>query len=239
MMALAFEITGPIAMYRRPYTTTSSISFPLPPPTAVAGLLAGIVGLGNGSHETACSAGYWEEMRGTQIALSIRNPIAWYSGTINFWNVKEPQKNQHIRVKHQFVKNPRYRIYVREGLEKELREHLEAGTFIYTPCLGTAYAIAEIEYIGEFDVRPTAIRKTPLSSVVPLLPGNKVEIDICASKGVFRDRLPFRLSSQREFCESITTLYPTSPTEKICLDAWEGLDVTDCGNDCIAWFPAW
>ncbi len=238
-MALAFDISGPIAMFRRPYTTTSSVSFPLPPPTAVAGLLAGIIGLGNGSHEKASAARYWEDLRGTRIAVSIRNPITWYSGTVNFWNVKEPQKNPHIRVKHQFVKNPRYRIYVWGGVEKELRKYLEAGTFIYTPCLGTAYALAEIEYLGEFDNQPVAKKKVILSSVVPLLSEGKVDIDIIVSKGVFRDKLPFRLTSQRAFFESITIFYPASPKDGICLTAWEGLDVTCCGDEHIAWFPAW
>lgn len=236
-MALAFDITGPIAMFRRPYTTTSSVSFPLPPPTAVAGLLAGIVGIGNGSHEEACAARYWKEIRGTQIALSILNPIAWYSGTVNFWNVKEPQKSSHIRVKHQFVKNPKYRVYVHGGLEGTLRGHLEAGTFVYTPYLGTAYALGKITYLGAFIKQPAAETKVVLSSVVPLLPENKVDIDIEASSGVFRDKLPFRLNNKRAFCESITVLYPAS--KKICLNAWEGLDVTYYGDQYIAWFPAW
>lgn len=238
-MAIAFDIAGPIAMYRRPYTTTSSVSFPLPPPTAVAGLLAGIVGLANGSHEESCAARYWEEIKGTRIAMAILNPISWYTGTVNFWNVKEPQKSPHIRVKHQFVKNPKYRIYVHGGLEKELRRYLEAGTFVYTPCLGTAYALAEIEYLGNFDIQPVTENKVYLSSVLPLLPEHNIKIDIIASKGVFRDKLPFRLTTQRALYESITTLYSASIKEKICLTAWEGLDVTCYGDECIAWFPSW
>ncbi|MHB1127784.1 MAG: type I-B CRISPR-associated protein Cas5b [Bacillota bacterium] len=237
-LAIAFDISGSIAMFRRPYTTTSSVSFPLPPPTAVAGLLAAIVGLGNGSHEEAAAARYWDELRGTRIALAILNPISWYTGTVNFSNVKEPQKNPHIRVKHQFVKNPKYRVYVHEGLEKELHRHLEAGTFVYTPCLGTAYALAEIEYLGCFDYHPVAEKKISLSSVLPLLPENRIMVDIAASKGVFREKLPFRLTSQRALRESITTLYSAS-RGKINLTIWEGLDVTCHGNEYITWFPAW
>lgn len=238
-MAIVFDIAGPIAMFRRPYTTTSSVSYPLPPPTAVAGLLAGIVGLGNGSHEEAYAARYWEEINGTCIALSVLNPISWYTGTMNFWNIKEPQKSPHIRVKHQFVKNPKYRVYVHGGLEKELRRHLEAATFVYTPCLGTAYALAEIEYLGDFDSKPVTEKKIYLSSILPLLPEHNIKVDINDSKGVFRDKLPFRLTSQRALCESITTLYSASSREKICLTAWEGLDVTVFRDECIAWFPAW
>jgi len=238
-MAIAFDIAGPIAMFRRPYTTTSSVSFPLPPPTAIAGLIGGITGLNNGSYEDASAARYWEEIKGTQIAISLINPIAWYSGTLNFWNVKEPQKSPHIRVKHQFVKNPKYRIYVRGGLEEKLRKHLEAGTFIYTPCLGTAYALADIEYLGDFDPQPIDEKSIGISSVVPFLDECRLEVDIIASKGVFRDKVPFRLTKERALCESITTLYPSSPKDKIHLTSWEGLDVTSFRSEYIAWYPAW
>jgi len=238
-MAIAFDIAGQIAMFRRPYTTTSSVSFCLPPPTAIAGLLGAIIGLNNGSHEAAYSAKYWDEMKGTKIALSIINPISWYSTTINFWNLKEPQKSPHIRVKHQFIRQPKYRIYVHGGLEDRLRHHLEKGTFIYTPCLGTAYAIADLEYLGDFPLQPVNDKKIALISVLPLLKEQSVKIDISSSKSVFRDTLPFSLTGERQVSETINTIYTTSSKEKLYLTSWEGLDVTTYQNDCIAWFPAW
>lgn len=238
-MAVAFDITGQIAMFRRPYTTTSSVSFPFPPPTAVAGLLGAIVGLSNGSHEAAFAAKYWDAMKGTKIAISILNPISWYSTTINFWNLKEPQKSPHIRVKHQFVRQPKYRIYVHGGLEDQLRQHLENGTFIYTPCLGTTYAIAELDYIGEFPLEPVTDEKIALASVLPLPKSQNIKIDIFASKSVFRDTLPFSLTTERHLAETINTVYTSSSRERLHLLAWEGLDVTAFRDDCIAWFPAW
>ena len=238
-MATAFEITGPIAMFRRPYTTTSSVSFPVPPPTAIAGLLAGIVGLSNGSEMRAYGADYWKEMTGTRIAFSIINPIKWYTGTVNFWNIKEPQKSPHIRVKHQFVKNPKYIIYVQDGLEKKLRWHLKHGTFIYTPCLGSAYALANIKYLGDFPYLRTTEEKVCLSTVLPMQPKAKINVDIVASKNLLKVNLPFQLNCQRALCASITTLYTASAKERICLTAWNGLDITSYKDQCIAWFPAW
>lgn len=238
-MAVAFDVTAPIAMFRRPYTTTSSVSFPLPPPTAIAGLLGAIIGLTNGSHEKAYNAKYWDEIKGTKIALSIINPISWFSTTINFWNLKEPQKNPHIRVKHQFVRQPKFRVYVHGGVEEKLRQHLENGTFIYTPCLGTAYAIADIEYLGQFPHQPVEQKTISLSSVLPLLDNQAVQIDILASKTVFRDALPFSLTSERSLIKTINTVYTSSFKEKLYLKSWEGLDVTAYNDEYIAWFPAW
>ena len=188
-MAVAFDINAPIAMFRRPYTTTSSVSFPIPPPTAVAGLLGAIIGLPNGSHEKAFSAKYWDEMKGTKIALSIINPISWFSTTINFWNLKEPQKSPHIRVKHQFVRQPKYRIYVHGGVKRDWAAFGE-WYFVYTPFLGTAYAIADIDYLGQFPLQPVEEKEISLASVLPLLEEQTVKIDIIASRTVFRDTLP-------------------------------------------------
>ncbi|MGI6537490.1 MAG: CRISPR-associated protein Cas5 [Caldicoprobacterales bacterium] len=238
-MSVAFEIAAPIAMFRRPYTTTSSVSFSVPPPTAIAGLLGAIVGLNNGSYEAGYSAKYWEDLMGTKIALSILNTISWYTTTINFWNLKEPQKSPHIRVKHQFIRQPRYRIYVHGGLEDRLRYHLEKGTFIYTPCLGTAYAIADIEYLGYFPFIPVTEKKIALVSVMPLLDNEKIKIDISVTKSVFRDTLPFCLSNERQLLKTINTIYTSSAKEKIYLTSWEGLDVTAYRDEYIAWFPAW
>lgn len=238
-MAVAFEITGPIAMFRRPYTTTSSVSFPFPPPTAIAGLLAALTGYGNGSDETGAAAFYWEQLNGTRIAVSILNAIQWHTATLNFWNVKNPQQSPHIQVKHQFVSKPCYRIYVAGGIEDILRQHLENGTFVYTPYLGVAYALADIRYNGQFAWEPVNEQAIGIGSVLPQMPGQNFAVDIVASQGIFRERLPFRLAADRRLTESMSVLYQASPENKIYLQSWEGLDVTRYRDSCLAWFPAW
>ncbi len=153
-MATAFEIKGPIALYRKPYTTTSTVSYPIPTPTAVAGLLAAILGLPNGSGKGSASANYWSAMSGTQIAIQRLNRTAWFSAAINFWNTKNPQNNPHIQIKHQFVRDPHYRIFVQGGLEEKLSNTLAAGRCHFTPNLGVAYALAELVFLGHFDPKP-------------------------------------------------------------------------------------
>ncbi|MCL4442200.1 MAG: type I-B CRISPR-associated protein Cas5b [Firmicutes bacterium] len=238
-MAVVFDISGPIGMFRRPYTTTSSVSFPVPPPTSVAGLISAILGFDNGSNDEASKALYWENIKGTKVAVAITRPLAWSTGTINFWNMKEPQKNIHIRVKHQFVKNPGYRIYVSGGVEGKLQELLENGRFIYTPYLGTAYALADIQYCGSFPEVLVQSGKMALSTVIPQLEGTRIDFDIKNTGGVFRERLPYALSAERAFQESINVFYSSDPSQNITLSGWEGLDVSTVGDENVAWFPAW
>ncbi|BBB93533.1 type I-B CRISPR-associated protein Cas5b [Methylomusa anaerophila] len=238
-MAIAFEVSGPVAMFRRPYTTTSSVSFPFPPPTAIAGVLTAVCGHSNGSGEEASAAKYWQYLRGTRVAISLLNPIAWYSATLNFWNVKNPQQSPHIQVKHQFVKNPRYRIYVEGGLETELQGYLEQEAFVYTPYLGVAYAISDIYYCGVFAWEPVTNDNIAIHSILPQPAEQSFKVDIVATGGLFKERVPFQMTADRALAKSMTVLYPTSPQRGIHLTAWEGLDVTRYGDSCIAWFPAW
>lgn len=236
-MATVFEVSAEIAMFRRPYTTTSSVSYPLPTPTAVAGLIAAIVGLSNGCEERSILAQYWRSLQGTRVAVRILAPLRWRWETINFWNVKNPAKSPHIQVKHQFISRPCYRLYVHGGIEGELKKHLLQGTFVYTPYLGVAYAVADIRYCGHYSWEPVASEQVDVSTVVPYT--GELEIDILNSREVFRERIPYRLSEERLLIETLPVLYQTNPERNLRLLKREGLDVTRCGDDMVAWFPEW
>jgi CRISPR-associated protein Cas5h len=236
-VATVFEVTGPVAMFRKPYTTTSAVSFAFPPPTAIAGMIAAIIGLGNGSDQDATNAEYWSYMRGTRIAIRIAAPIRWKNHSVNLWNTKNPQRNPRVQVKHQFVGSPRYRVYVSGGLEEKLRSFIESETFIYTPCLGTAYAIADLQYIGFY---PWSEAQEDVLEVDTVLPWDEgVKIDALRSGGAFREIVPFELDQERGLVESVTVLYPTAVDRKLHLLERGVLDVTRCGDDVVAWFPAW
>jgi len=250
VLAIVFEVSGPLAMFRRPYTTTSSVSFPIAPPTAIAGLIGAILGFDNGGGENACQADYWTHFKGTQIALEVMAPVSWYSGAINFWNVKDPQKSPHIQVKHQFLKNPCYRIHVNGPLETVLKQHLEEGTFHFTPCLGTAYAFAKIKYVGSYQKEnlskngsPLNVSDLPISSVIPyfLKESSEQKIDINLQKltSMFVERLPFHMDDQRTLLRTITVLYGKEPGAKIYLKNWDSLEVTSYEGLYISWFPSW
>ncbi len=243
-MATVFEVSGPFAMYRKPYTTTSSVSFPIPPPTAVAGLLAAILGLDNGVAGQSCASAYWPALAGTRIAIQRLNATAWFSTTINFTNVKDPKINPHIRVKHQFVKDPHYRIFVQGGVEAPLRDMLAAGQFIYTPTLGVASALADLTFCGTFECEGRAApvgTEVAIASALPLQVGQEAAIDFVRTGGVFQDAFPFRLDARRALQETLHLLYPSSPSRRIVLTVWPGLEVTRYADadSWIAWLPAW
>ncbi len=246
-MAVVFDCSSSMAMFRKPYTTTSSVSFAFPPPSAVAGLIAAIIGLDNGASDNLVNANYWDSLKGTCIAISILRQTRWLRSAVNFWNAKEPQKHPHIQVKHQFVASPKYRIYVEGGIEAQLKERLERGSFVYTPYLGVAYAIAQINYLGACQTESVTEKEFSVDSVLPWVENGVTpdtpELDIIATGGVFSELVPFCLTKERALDESIKVVYSAKAGHPVFVKGRGALNVSRCvGRDMegiVAWFPEW
>ncbi|GHS94860.1 type I-B CRISPR-associated protein Cas5 [Synergistales bacterium] len=243
-MSVAFDCSSDIAMFRKPYTTTSSMSFAFPPPTAIAGLVGSIVGLDNRASQDASNAAYWKAFKGTMVAVAIRNPVRWFRAAVNFWNVKNPQNSPHIQVKHQFLARPKYRIFIKNGIESRLREKLEQNSFIYTPFLGVAYALADVYYLGHFEDLPISpSEEISVNTVLPL--EDDVSLDIAASGKVLKEVVPFKFGEDRTLIDSMTVLYSDTGECRIALKNRGAVDVTRSVSatrkieQVVAWFPEW
>jgi len=239
-LVLVFDIKGEMALFRKPYTTTSMVSFPFPPPTAIAGILGAIVGLENGADEGGKSARYWHHLAGTQVTLAVRAPLRWIQTAVNLTNVKEPEKAPHIRVKQQLVKNPEYRVYVKGGeLYGKLRERLEKRESVYTLCLGVAYALADVEYVGEFPESRDE-EEAPVRSVLPIYDG--VEVDVLKTGSLHRETVPYRFTTERRLVETVGVLYhdfQAKVPEGIYLRSKGEVETGLVGEERVAWFRAW
>ncbi len=241
-MALVFNIWGDLAMFRKPYTTTSMVSFPFPPPTAIGGLLGAIAGIDHGAAHGALRADYWPILRGTQVALGLVSPIAWYSSAVNLIKFKSPNgdMSEHIQVKHQLLKHPAYRIYVRgDGpFYGSLRDRLQRGEFVFTPCLGVAYALADFAFAGECDDQPVTEQSTFINTVLPCY--GDVHPDIEASGCLHSEVVPFRLDICRRQQETVNVIYSDQRSgNQIRLQQRGNVEVTQLGGEKVAWFAKW
>lgn len=241
-MVLVFDVEGDIALFRKPYTTTSMVSYPFPPPTALAGLIAGIIGVNHRAAEDAKNAYFWDKMQDVQVAISLRRPIRWINTAINLMKFKTPNANmsEHIQVKHQLVKKPRYRIFVRGGsIYEALRGKLEKGEFIYTPCLGAAYALADIHYQGEYPDKVAHIEQG-IHTIVPAYEG--LELDVVRSGSVFSEQVPMEMSVKRHLLDTVMVYY-TLPGKNelplVFLRKPGELQTSEVNGERVAWFHAW
>lgn len=246
-MVLVFNVTADMAMFRKAYTTTSQVSYPFPPPTAVAGLAAAIAGLEHGAGEDSRNAMYWEELRGTRIGIALKRPVQWFSTSVNLLKFKTSngQLGEHIQSKHQYLKQPGYTIFISGGaIYAALKHRLERGEFVYTPFLGTAYAIADIEYIGEF--QETILTDFPvwIDTIVPDC--DDLQVDVIRSGGLQRERVPYKMTPSRELYQTVGVLYAEpemfsagQPGPPIWINAGSQLTLSRVHNHQVAWFEPW
>lgn len=241
-MALVFDIEGDMALFRKPYTTTSMVSYPFPPPTAVAGMIAAIIGINHEASQNAKNARYWDKMTGVQIGIALQSPLRWINTAVNLMKLKtlNEKMTEHIQVKHQLVKNPRYRIYVQGGeIYSQLKHRLERDEFIYTPCLGAAYALASITYLGEY--APIAAEpEAGFDTIIPAYEG--VELDIVRSGAVFSEQVSVQMTTSRRLSQTIQVYYaPPNKSEKHVLYVRNQgiLQSSMVNGEKVAWFNAW
>ena len=233
-MACVFDISSDRAMFRKPYTTTSSVSYPFPPPSTVAGILSAILGYKNGSNRKGYYSKFWEKMKDTQIAIKINKNIRWETRALNFWNTKDAKNNPRVQIKHQFVKKPGYRIFVKGQIEEPLAGSLENRQYHFTPYLGVAYAIADIEYLGRSTEEQPA--EMAVDSVLSTTE-EETEIEFSKTKTLNRTVMPFQLDGERGLVSSMIIAYKMEKG-KIYLNKPQ-TNIKKVGEDIVAWLPKW
>ncbi|MHB1421484.1 MAG: type I-B CRISPR-associated protein Cas5b, partial [Bacillota bacterium] len=200
-----------------------------------------IAGIDNGAGEGADGAAYWGMLNGTQVAVAVRSPLSWYLTAVNLlkFKSKSGDMKEHIQPKHQFIKNPRYRIYVRGGqIYGELKARLSRNESVFTPYLGVAYAIAEVDYLGEFSDEDVLEFPAIINTVVPVV--DDMVIDITKSQAIFKELVPLALDEGRNFLKSVPVIYSGQEgTGKIFIKEKGYLSLSKVGADGVAWFEPW
>ena len=147
---LVFDIWGDYAYFRRGYTSTSTISYPFPSRTTIAGLISAILGLEKDTYHEIF------DEDNSKIGLRILNPVKKVNMNLNYINTKEGfllsdiKKDPRVQVQAEFLKDVKYRIYVSlsdEELLKKLFNLIKEHKSIYTPCLGISECIANFELV--------------------------------------------------------------------------------------------
>jgi len=147
---LVFDVWGDYAHFRRGYTTTSPLTYPFPSRTTLAGLISAILGLPRDSYYKLFGKD------NSAFALQILNPIRKIKITQNLIDTKTgfylwDNKGQRTQIPFEFIKKPKYRLYVWLEGEKfeDLINLIRGHNSVYTPYLGISECIANFEIFGE------------------------------------------------------------------------------------------
>ena len=233
---LTFDIWGDYGYFRRGYTTTSTISYPLPSRTTIAGLISAILGLDRDS--------YYEifNKENSKIGLRILNPIEKVRFNLNYINTKEgfilrdiKGQGKRSQVQAEFVKNPKYRIYISlndDDLMFNLYNLLLNHKSIYTPYLGISECIANFK-LNSLDFIKLNEKKGEniyINSIIPKKETNNIIIESNKKYGLVKT--PSFFNNQR-VVQEFTEFYYEEKGENIKL---ESCNYYEIGGDNVILF---
>lgn len=202
---LVFDIWSDYAHYRKIETTTSPLTYSIPTGTALAGMLAAILGLDRDSYYETFSP------KNTRFGIRILNPLKKTRINITMLDtsrgfcLRDIGENPRTLIPHEFMKDPKYRIYVwmrDNNLRTKLQKCLQEHKCHYTLCLGTAYLIADFMYVNEYNLKRTD--EELVQSVARMDNGNLL-MEPC--KQYYIERIPVYMDRYRVVQDYAETVY--------------------------------
>ncbi|HSF51954.1 MAG TPA: type I-B CRISPR-associated protein Cas5b [Nitrososphaeraceae archaeon] len=181
---LAFDVWGEYACFRRPYSTTSPLTFPFPTRTVISGFVAAILGLDRDS--------YYDDFsnENCKIGINLLSPIRkTYIGQnlidtkkgFYLWDISE---NQRTQILFEVLKDVKFRLYLwlkDTTLFQLLENHLNNHTSVYTPYFGLANMLANFHFIDRYkNIKKKEANNTNVSTIVPesfgvkSIPGHRI-----------------------------------------------------------------
>ncbi|HOJ31034.1 MAG TPA: type I-B CRISPR-associated protein Cas5b [bacterium] len=190
---LVFDIWGDYAHFKKYYTTSSPLTFSVPPRTVIIGIIGAILGFNKDEYLKIMNKS------NAKIAIRILNPIKKIRFSINLINTKDgywtPIKigshSPRTPVTFEFLKSPKFRVYFAHAdstVYKKFRDLLKKHECVYTPYLGISELIANFEFIEETEVVEQIKEYANVLTVIPIDSSLTVEFE--TGKRYFKDRIP-------------------------------------------------
>ncbi len=199
MKILIFDIWGEFGHFKKFYTTSSPLTFSVPPPTAIYGILGAILGLSKNDYLNHING------RTTKVAIQILNPIKKTRMTLNYIDTKKAinfhfikKSSGRTQIKTEFLKNPAYRLFINmnnENLFNQLIKKVKNRENHYTVSLGLANLLANFSFVGLEEAKPI---DTSNKVDTAILSENIEEIEVKEGKKYFKEKLPIDMNLDRE-----------------------------------------
>lgn len=183
---------GKFAHFRKIYTNSSSLSYSVPPRTTIQGMIAAMFGLPRDS--------YYQQWNSQCLHIAVKKNSQTYNitQTLNYIKAVSAgelnQPKEHTQIPFEMIvgiDKVSYRIYVAfEDKEKtvELSERVRQGIFAYPPTLGTAFFLADVEYVANANFIESVISDfVPVSTVIQTNMVQELEIE---EFSLLREKMP-------------------------------------------------
>lgn len=213
MNVIVFDIWGDYGHFKKFHTTASPLTFSFPPPTAVIGIVAAILGLDKEA--------YWDTFSpdNTKVAVKIINPVKKIRMGINVIETKSagPMLNrirQRSQLKYEYLKDAHYRLFFShedQSLMESMKNMLAAHKTVYTLSLGIAQMLAGFCYVGEYVPQDIPDGEyVQVNSVIPLddnLKSDSKVIKFQENRQYTKEIVSTRMNNSREVLDYKTVLF--------------------------------
>lgn len=220
---LIFDIWGDLAHFKKPYTTTSPITYSIPSRTTIAGMIGAILGLEKNKPNVELST------KNSYIALRILNPVKKMMVAQNFIDTKKADKMGGIRgrtqIRVEYLKDVKYRVYYKGKDYEKLKKYLKEHCSTYTLSLGLSECLANFSYVGEFDIKESS-ESCLLDSVINTKKISPEKIEFSSTSEIFSDRFAIEMNYDREVTEYADILFERNGG-KISLKEEQHFEVMD------------
>jgi CRISPR-associated protein Cas5h len=218
---LVFDVVGPMAHFRKFYTNSSSLSYPIPPRTALMGMIAAFSDLERDS--------YYEELdlERARLGVALKSPVRSLMQTVNYLATDKDEKDWH-GMKHRtqiplelILPQPparlvRYRVYFQhrdpEWVER-LYTQLENGEYGYPVYLGLTecpawvenaclYGPGEVRWVCEPEEALAVGTAVPLPRLAELPP-----LERLTGRRLLKDRMPLDFHPDRRLKTATDVLW--------------------------------
>ncbi len=196
---LVFDIWGEYAHFRKYYTTTSPLTFSIPPRTVVSGIIGGILGFEKDEY-----LNYFSKDQ-AYIGVRILKSIKKVRIAENLIDTKIAPMMSRIKtrtqIRFEFLKDVKYRIYFyheNSELMEKLKYLLNEHKTFYTPYLGLTEHIANFDFVGGFKIRKIEPQELKIDSVIPEKLIEKMNFE---DGEYFSETIPLEMDSERVVTE--------------------------------------
>ncbi|MGB9941431.1 type I-B CRISPR-associated protein Cas5b [Methanosarcina sp.] len=210
MDCLVFRAKSGYAKFRKPYTTTSALTFLCIHPPAVKGLIGAVIGIDKNE--------LYRNTLSLKIGIQVLSPVRKDMQVLKLVSMKAEKDLFNFPVNAEFLRDPDYRIFISWLPHKldELEERLQNQRPIFTPYLGVSEYIAKLDY----EKRVEAELLTKSNSIDSLIPSRFIDLQH-SDYHLFTDNIPVSNNEKREYLSYEKILFAfreddTCKKEKAC-----------------------
>jgi CRISPR-associated protein Cas5h len=157
---IIFDVSAEYGHFRKFNTTTSPLTYSIPTPSAITGLVGAILGIERENDKKTVNE-HGESLRlvfspeFTRIGIRVMSKIAKVNIGFNLLDTGSPQSFFNItnrtQIEYELLKNPSYRIYLdwNHPRRNELIQRIKSKQFHFNPYLGLSQFTTDVIWVGE------------------------------------------------------------------------------------------